>query len=232
MRACLLVLMALISSAAFAAPPQQVSVKYRVLKNGQAVGTISEHFDRKEQRYRIESTTTASGIFALFAKGAIILRSEGDITQEGLRPLHFEHHRGSDPAKLIVADFDWNKPAVTHKYDGKSETESLATGTQDRLSQLYQFMFQPPQAPQVEFHTSTGRKLNLYRYRIVGEEAVNTPLGTLQTLHISKQRNRDEDGLDLWLAKSRHYFPVHIVIDEKDGGKLEQKLESLSFTPD
>lgn len=232
MRACLLILMALFGSAALAAPPQQVNVKYRVLKNGHAVGTVSEHFEHKDQRYSIESTTTASGIYALFAKGAIILRSEGEITQEGLRPLHFEHHRGADPAKLIVADFDWSKPSVTHKYDGKSETEPMTVGTQDRISQLYQFMFQPPQAPQVEFHTSTGRKLNLYRYRVVGEESVNTPVGKLQALHITKQRTRDEDGIDLWLAKSRHYFPVHIVIDEKDGGKLEQKLESLTFTPD
>jgi len=231
MRACLLILLALISFAAQGSP-QQVSAKYRVFKNGTQVGMVSEHFDRNGQQYHIESTTTATGIFALFARGAIILHSEGDITQDGLRPLHFEHHRGADPARLIVADFDWSKPAVTHKYDGKSETASLVVGTQDRISQLYQFMFQPPRPPHVEFNMSTGRKLNLYRYRVVGEESVITPAGTFQTLHISKQRTLDEDGTELWLAKSRYYFPVRIVIDEKDGGKLEQQVESLSFIPD
>lgn len=231
MRFVLAVLLALSCATALAAP-QQVDVKYRVLKNGQPVGEISEHFERQERQYRIESTTSATGIFALFAKGAIVLRSSGDVTGEGLRPLHFEHHRGADPSRLIVADFDWDKRTVAHKYDDKNETAALLPGAQDRLSQLYQFMFQPPRPPHVEFHTSTGRRLNLYRYRIIGEEALKTPLGTLQTLHISKQRSPDEDGTDLWLAKTRHYFPVRIVIDEKDGGKLEQQLESLSFTPD
>lgn len=226
-----LVLLATISTAAQAAP-QQVSASYRVIKSGQVVGKVTEHFEQTGQHYRIEHTTTATGIFALFARGAIRLISEGDITQNGLRPLHFEHHRGADPAKLIVAEFDWSKLSIAHKYDGKSETAPLTPGAQDRLSQLYQFMFQPPLPPHIEFHVSTGRRLNLYRYQLIGEETITTPAGTFQTLHLSKQRTPDDDGTELWLAKSRHYFPVRIVFLERNGGNLEQQLEHLTFTPD
>jgi hypothetical protein len=215
------------------AAPQQVTAKYRVIKSGQLVGEVNEHFERDgQQKYRLESTTRATGLFALFAKGDIRLRSSGEITPEGLRPLHFEHHRGADPAKLIAADFDWGKLSVSHHYDGKNETATLVPGTQDRISQLYQFMFQPPQADDMEFHISNGRKLSLSRYRFIKEETISVSAGTFQTLHLSKERTANEDGTELWLAKSRHYFPVRIVFNERNGGKLEQQLESLSLKPD
>jgi len=226
------VLSTFLTSTALAAPPQQISAKYRVIKSGQLVGEVHERFERNGQQYHIESTTSATGIFALFARGAIKLQSMGEITDEGLRPLHFEHHRGADAAKLIVADFDWKKPGVTHKYDGRIETAPLLAGTQDRLSQLYQFMFQPPLNRDVNFHISTGRKLSLHHYRFIRDETTTVSAGTFQTLHLSKERTADEDGVDLWLAKSHHYFPVRIVFYEKNGGRLEQQLESLSFKPD
>lgn len=226
----IVLLLAFASLAAQAATPQKIDATYRVLKSGQLVGKISEHFEHDGKRYRIESTTTATGIFALFARGNIRLLSEGEITPAGLRPLHFEHHRGADSTKLIVADFDWEKRQVSHKYDGKIETAALEDGVQDRISQDYQFMFQPPQSD-IEIRLSTGRKLNLYNYRVVGEENTQTPIGLFKTVHLSKQRTADEDGIELWLAKDRHYFPVRIVFHEKDGGKLEQQLESL-FPPE
>ncbi|MDD5404736.1 MAG: DUF3108 domain-containing protein [Sulfuricella sp.] len=227
-----LLLSAFLTGIALAAPPQQLTARYRVIKSGQLVGEVNEHFERNGQQYRIVSTTTATGIFALFARGAIRIQSTGEITREGLRPLHFEHHRGADPAKLIVADFDWEKHVVSHKYDGKVETAPLLPGTQDRLSQLYQFMFQAPGNHDMDFNISTGRKLSIYHYRFVKEETTAVSAGTFETLHLSKERSADEDGIELWLAKSQHYFPVRIVFDEKNGSRLEQQLESFSFKPD
>jgi len=226
------VLSTFLTSAALAAPPQQISAKYRVIKSGQLVGEINERFERTGQQYRIESTTTATGIFALFARGNIRLQSTGEITRDGLRPQHFEHHRGADAAKLIVADFDWENNVVSHKYDGRVETAPLLANTQDRLSQLYQFMFQAPGKHDVDFHISTGRKLSLHHYRFIKEETTTVSAGTYRTLHLSKERTADEDGIELWLAKSQHYFPVRVVFNEKNGSRLEQQLESLSLKPD
>lgn len=226
------VLSIFMSCTALAAAPQQLTAKYRVIKSGQLVGEVNERFEREGQHYRIESTTSATGIFALFARGAIKLQSSGDVTKDGLRPLHFEHHRGADSAKLILADFDWEKGVVTHKYDGKVESATLAPGTQDRLSQLYQFMFQAPDSKDVDFHISTGRKLSLNHYRFIKEESTAVSAGTFQTIHLSKEHTANEDGIELWLAKSQHYFPVRIVFVEKNGSRLEQQLESLTIKPD
>jgi hypothetical protein len=211
------------------AAPQHSQANYRLLKNGQQVGVVVENFSQAGNHYTLESETTAIGIFALLAKGKIRLSSRGEVTADGLRPRHFEHHRGADPAKLITADFDWDGQTATHKFDGETESAPLLPGTQDRLSFLYQFMFKPPRKEEIRFPMSTGKKLNLYRYRLIGEEQITTPAGRFDTLHLSKRHAADEDGAEIWLAKSRHYFPVRILFAEKDGGRIEQILTALAF---
>lgn len=222
--AALLVLLAL---PAWAAPPQAVTATYRLTKMGQPFGTAHETFRRDADRYRIESVTSAVGIFALFAKGKIRLLSNGEVTAEGLRPTHFEHHRGDDPAKRILADFDWEKRSATFHYDGKSESAELPSGAQDRISLLYQFMFKPPHGAGVELAMSNGRQMGRYFYKVVGEETITTPAGRFETVHLSKRAFDQRDGTEVWLAKGRHYFPVRITVDEKDGGTLEQEVTSL-----
>ena len=225
----LLLPLLLLAMPVWAAPPQAVTATYRLTKMGQPFGTAHETFRRDANQYRIESVTSAVGIFALFAKGKIRLLSTGDVTAEGLRPQHFEHHRGDDPAKRIVADFDWEKRSATFHYDGKSESAELPSATQDRISLLYQFMFKPPHGAGVELAMSNGRQINRYLYKVVGEETLNTPAGRFETVHLSKRSGDQRDGTEVWLAKGRHYFPVRIAVDEKDGGTLEQELTSLEI---
>ena len=207
----------------------RVSATYTLSKKGQQIGTVSETFKRDDGRYQLESVTTATGIYALFVKDKIRMTSIGEVAGKGLRPLHFEHHRGADPAKTIRADFNWEKMSLTHRYDGNTETAVLEPGTQDRISLLYQFMFAPPEGDDIRLFMTTGKKLNLYHYKLAGEEKIVTPAGQFQAVHLIKQRTADEDGTEIWLAKKRQFFPVRIVIEEHDGGKLEQNLTALSF---
>lgn len=226
------VIFLLVAMPVWAAPPQATVATYRLTKLGQPFGSARETFKREADRYRIESISNAVGVFALFAKGKgkIRLLSNGEVTAEGLRPLHFEHHRGDDPAKRIVADFDWEKHKAVHQFDGKRESAELPIGAQDRISLLYQFMFHPPQGTGVELAMSNGRQLNSYHYKVIGEETIVTPAGRFVTVHLSKRSGEQRDGTEVWLAKERHYFPVRISFDEKEGGTLEQELTTLEIT--
>ena len=225
----LAVLCGLWMGAALAAAPQQIAATYSLTKQGQQIGTVTESFKQTEGRYQLESITSAIGIYALFMKGKIRLISSGEVTDHGLRPRHFEHHRAAGPAKTVRADFDWEKMSLTHSFDGRTESVALEPGAQDRISLQYQFMFAPPGKEDVQLFMTTGKKLNLYHYKLAGEEKITTPAGQFQTIHLVKQRTADEDGTEIWLAKKRHYFPVRIVVDEHNGGKLEQNLTSLTF---
>ncbi|MBS4099175.1 MAG: DUF3108 domain-containing protein [Sulfuricella sp.] len=214
---------------AWAAPPRQVDATYRLSKAGQPFGTAKETFRRDGEHYRLESVSRATGLFALFVKGTIRLVSVGDVGPSGLLPTHFEHQRGNDPDKAVYADFDWQKHLVALRYDGKSESEELPPGCQDRLSLLYQFLFKPPRGAEIEVAMSNGRQVGRYRYRVVGEEALTTPAGRFETVHLSKMEAGRGDGVEIWLAKNRGYFPVRVSFEEKDGSFLEQVVESLSM---
>lgn len=214
---------------AVGAAPQRIHATYDMKKGGQQFAVVTETYTQTGKTYRIESDTKGVGIFALFDKGGIKLISTGEVTKDGLRPLHFEHHRGSDPAKLVVADFDWDNNVLTLKYDGRTETAKLEPGTQDRLSLMYQFMFMPHKAKELVFHMTNGRSLEHYQYNAAGEEQLDLPAGTFKTLHYSRQHKSDEDGTEVWLASTKNHFPVRVVIEEKKGGRLEQTLTQLSF---
>lgn len=221
-------LLALGLAASAHAAPRHVTARYDLVRDGQPFGTVQETFDRANGDYRLESVTRATGVYAVFVKGEIRLTSTGKVTSAGLRPLRFEDRRGN-PDKTAVAEFDWDGMTLSLTHDGKSEAVPLSPGTLDRISLLYQFMFAPPEKEEILLPMTTGRKLNLYRYRVAGEETVTTPAGRFQTIRLVKQRTGDEDGTEVWLAKERHHFPVKIVIEERNGARLEQQLTGLAF---
>lgn len=207
----------------------RVAATYSLTKQGQQIGTVTEIFKQDDGRYQLESVTAATGIYALFIKGKRRFVSTGEVVAHGLRPRHFEDRRDAEPSKTVRADFDWEKMRLSSSFDGKTETAPLEPGAQDRLSMLYQFMFAPPEQGNIRLFMTTGKKLNPYLYKLAGEEKITTPAGQFQALHLVKQRAPDEDGTEIWLAKKRHYFPVRIVVEEHNGGKLEQNLTSLTF---
>lgn len=220
-------LAALLFSCAALAADKPLTATYSILKNGQHVGDMTETFSRTGTTYRIESETKAVGIYALFSKGNIKMVSQGEITKDGLKPLHFEHHRGSDPGRLIVADFDWAAGKLHVKYDGKSESLPLPPGTQDRLSQMYQFMFLNHPALELNFSMTNGRGVESYRYKLLGEEQLPTPLGGMKTLRYSRVDTSGPNGVDIWLALPHGFLPARMNLQEKDG-KLEQILNKVS----
>lgn len=222
----LVVLVCLLAGTAQAAAPGHAVAVYAFSRQGQKIGTVTETFRQADGRYQLESVTSGIGIFALLGK--IRLASNGEVADKGLRPLHFEDHRGFGRSDGVLADFDWEKKNLTFRFDGKTESTTLEPGAQDRISMLYQFMFVPPKGD-ISLFMTNGKKLNQYRYKLAGEEKVTTPAGEFRAVRLVKQHAADEDGTEIWLAKDRHYFPVRIMIEDHGGGRIEQNLISLSL---
>lgn len=214
---------------AFAAPPTTVMASYDVLKDGFHVATANEVFERGDGKYRVVSEQTPAGLLALFVRTRIKVISSGNVTAAGLRPERFEYGRLDDASKNVSARFDWPAGILRMTFDGRSETAPLAAGTQDRLSVMYQFMFLPRERLRdLAFQmTSNGKKIENYRYQLAGEETLDTPLGKLATLHLVKQREAGDNGVEIWLSPSHHMFPVKLLIVENDGSKFEQLITRI-----
>lgn len=207
------------------AAPKEIKAVYHATRNGQPFATVTETFSQSAGRYRIESVTEGIGVYALFGKRRLV--SEGEVTRQGLRPLHFEQQQGNDAKRKIVADFDWAASTLSMQVKGKSKSAELEPGAQDILSYAYQFMFEPPKTKEIMMPVTTGKRLKTYHYRVDGRDVViDSGAGQFRTVHLVEAMD-DKDKKELWLATGKHYLPVRIAVEDEDDGRIEQTLTSL-----
>ncbi len=174
--------------------------------------------------YSIVSTTQAKGLVSLFFSN-LTQKSEGTVTEHGLKPDFYAYQYGNDAKKSQTANFDWiNNVLHMHTHKGDS-TANLAAGTQDFLSFMYQFMFTPP-LDTMQITMTNGKRLRTYSYSFEGEESIVTKLGELKTIHLLKGSG-DEEKTELWLATDYQYLPVKIRKTEKDGTVIEQVVANI-----
>lgn len=210
---------------AIAAPPQQLTAVYHATRNGQPFANVTETFRQEAGRYKLESVTEGIGVYALFGKRRMV--SEGEVTAEGLRPMHFEQQQGDNVKKAVAADFDWAASTLAMKYRGKTASAPLEAGTQDILSYAYQFMFRLPQGDEVALPVTTGKKLRMYRYRVAERDAaVENAAGKFKAVHLVNAEQTEEEK-ELWLGAEARHIPVRITMRDENGARIEQTLTSL-----
>jgi len=213
-----------------AATPTEVSASYDVSRNGFHIAVIEEHFKVRGDTYRIVSKSSTSGLLALFRRQSVTLVSTGRLVAAGLQPEHFEGRDSRDAARRVSAEFDWPAQRVTLEHDHKTETLPLPGGTQDRLSLMYQLMFVHfGGLTKFDVPMTNGRKLDWYRYKITRDVEIDSPLGRMKTLHLEKERQANESSAEVWLATQRGFFPVRVLIVEKDGTRYDQIITALDY---
>jgi Protein of unknown function (DUF3108) len=220
----------LLATALASAAPPAVRATYGAFMNGMQIGTISEQFVSEAGKYRIVSETKPTGLATLIQRQPLRFTSAGMIGRDGLRPEHFEARRSAGEHPQAAAEFDWAQARLLLKRDGKSEVVALPAGTQDRLSVMYQFMLLPlDRVRQIEFAMTNGRKLDYYAYRVTEEVAIETALGRLKTVHLVKVRDAGDTVTEIWLSPQHRFFPVRLLIVERDGMRFEQIIQSLDI---
>lgn len=209
-------------------PYTKVEAEFEVKRGSDSTAAglsrVSFHVD-KNKHYIIQSQTEAKGLVSLFFS-ILQQKSEGTVTDAGLRPDFFSYQYGNNSKKLQTASFNWDKQELTMR-NSKGETKvPLPAGTQDFLSFMYQFMFTPP-LNSLQIIMTNGKKLGTYQYSFEGEEVITSKFGELNTIHLAKGSD-DEEKTELWLATDYQYLPVKIRKTEKDGTVIEQLVSKLS----
>ncbi len=224
-----LLLAAGLFAAAAQAAPQQMNLVYDLYRNGHKLGQVTDTFIRSGNRYTLTSETRADGPLKMLWPGVIRLESTGLVTRQGLRPTQFQHARSDAPHKLATARLDWKQRSIAWQYKGESWTvDGLLDGTQDQLSQVYQFMFAPSQPADYSLQVVSGRDLNDYRYAESEGGNLQTPLGALATRQYQRITQKpDEKTITVWIAPARDNLPVQIRVSE-GGVTLEQRLVRAS----
>lgn len=207
------------------AAPKKVTLEYELERDGQLFANVTEHFTQDGQEYKIESVTQGIGIYALLGKRE--LKSNGIVTKQGLKPLHFESLQSNSAKRTLINDFDWENHLLNMQVKGRQREEALQEGTQDLLSIMYQFMFKPPTQPVFAIPLTIGKKLSVTDYAVMTKtQGLKTKAGSFNVVTLT-ERNTDEPKI-IYLAKGHHYLPVKVVMYD-DGAKFEQNLIKLTI---
>lgn len=214
------------------ATPQQVHSTYDLYRNNLKIGTVTETYRQTGNHYRIDSITAPTGIAALLVHQTITAVSTGRVAGSQLIPMRFEQRNSASADKTITANFDWAHHRLAMHHDGKIDTAALPAGAQDRLSLVYQLMLAPPQGRYVSVSMTTGKKLEKATFRDAGNQTVDLPGGEITARRLSRVRQPDVKGMDVWLAPGKDNLAVRIrMTDNDDGTYFEQRLTSARITP-
>lgn len=221
------------AASAFAADvPARLEAGYDVFKDDIKAATMTEMFTRSGGKYHIESTSHAYGLLALFKPETITVVSEGTVTEKGLHPATFTNQRKLDTERNVSAEFDWAQSKITLNDRNGKRTVALPTGTQDRLSAMYQFMFLSLQKPgPLDFYMTNGSKVDIYNYIVKPGESVKIPLGTFKAVYVASVPVKGESRTEIWLSTEHNNFPYKLVITDPDGGKFIQVLTKFAPAP-
>jgi hypothetical protein len=219
-----LLIIVLLSTHVAYALPKNIQLEYDVARNGKLFAKVRETFAQDGKQYRIKSVTKGLGVYALM--GERVLISNGAVTRNGLKPMHFELHQGKGSKKTLIADFDWLRNQLRMQVKGETKTEKLTVGTQDLASYVYQFMFRPPGKDAVDVTLTTGKSLKQYHYKIIARDVT---VASYKTLQISNEAAAGEEKKQLWLAQEQYYLPVRYKLTDEDGENFEQTLTKLSI---
>ena len=206
--------------------PRRITLEYRA-RYGLASGKQTLVWINEGDRYTITSVVSARGLANLVFSGQLVQTSRGRMTPQGLQPEEFWDQRGS---KRSQSRFDYDAHTIHTDSNKGPRTSPLPAGLQDAQSLLFQIALTAPPATVTENAVFNGKKVRSYRYRVTGQETLDTPLGSLRTLHLVRQADSDAERFEIWLAVDHAYLPVKLAT-EISGYDAALMVDSLTSEP-
>lgn len=175
-------------------------------QEGIKIGEADHALEISDGRYTLTSDVKTTGFARLLKSYHMTQTSAGSTTHNILKPDTFtEEITDSNGKQTTRAEFDWANNTIRFSRGGEARLHQQA---QDILSILYQFPAMPQQVEIVSIHIGTGKKYEEYRFEIAFAEPLETPMGTLQTVHFRKLHTDHEEGLEIWFAQEYRLLPV------------------------
>jgi hypothetical protein len=226
--ALLLALLGIAYQTVAAGMPPRVEIKYKVTMGSMKIGEGYDVFEHNGKTYRVVSESKTAGLAALIYRLDIRRESTGSVTARGLRPDSYEETRNGKPKRSVR--FDWEKKQADLEDGERKQTVPLPENTWDNTSFGYNFAFGRPDSPDMQLYLTDGRRVQSYRYAIVGKVKLETDLGPMETVHVQKVLEGDDKrAFDVWLATQYHYLPVRIRYTEKDGTTFDSVATQINF---
>ena len=175
----------------------------------------------REENGTYRLTSTAKSFFA-----SIKEYSNFKIQDSQVIPLQYQYHRsGIGRTRDAILDFDWDNNKVLNNIQSKLWEMVIPQGTLDKL--LYQFKVREDLIlakqkglpwPSLKYQIADGGRLKTFEFEIVGEEQLETPIGLLETIKITRVKHRRNRTTTFWLASDYDFLLVRILQIEDGKG--------------
>jgi hypothetical protein len=179
-------------------------------------------------KYSLTSDTRAT----LFGK-ILENRSHGLIDSFGIAPQEFFEKRiRKDPWTTT-----FNRDSKTITFTESKVSYPIKGGEQDRSTAPWQLLAMARAHPdkftpgsEWTLFVAGRRDAEPWTFKVVRPETIRTGLGSLETIHLTKNPPADskDQDVDIWLAPSQDWFPVRLRFTDADDEFVEQTLDKIT----
>lgn len=210
--------------------PKKGAADYRVSygEGGMVIGQARYSWEHDGEKYQMKLALETTGVVAALHKLSYVQSSQGDIGENGLRPLRFDVTQVGRAPEMAL--FDWNGKSGARVSIRRGEKErhnfELTQGDQDILSVWRQIghLDKLPDSLLVVANKN-ARHAKVVR---LGDTSVKVPAGSFATRRFNA---RSEDGklkIDFWLANDRHMVPVRVILGGDKSDTLVLEVTAIS----
>ena len=224
-----------VAASPLAAPAQELPERFEATFVLQAVGTTIARTQWSlapgaDGTYVSTSRTEPVGLLSLVRNETRVEWSEWTYEGDRLQPLVYRYERTGRKARKIGIEFDWKANVAHHDSPGATWRLPVPPGTMDKFSYIFAMMLDLSRGKRSVEYTIVdgGRRLKRYVLDGIGEERIETALGTLDTTVVRRERENGKRKTTLWCASALGFLPVKIVHVDRDGKSLTLHIESLS----
>ena len=204
---------------------------------GAVEGQARVEWLQRESRYQVHlEVSVGPSVAPLMSRR---MSSEGEVGAAGLQPRRYEEETRQmlRAARIATIRFDGEQITLANGSVGERPA-----GVQDSASQFVQMTWMFTLQPQLleagrslQIPLALPRRVETWTYDVLGRESLDTPAGTLDTVHVKPRREARRGGdltAEFWVAPTLQYLPVRILIRQDTETFLDLLLERLPHQAD
>jgi Protein of unknown function (DUF3108) len=194
-----------------------------------AVSTLKlERLQQNGDTWVYVSKSSPRGIGRMFSERPA-QQSTLQVTETGVRPLHYKADDGTSSTKRDAdVQFDWDHGRATGIYEDVRVDMPLQPNTQDDLSVQIALMVSLLAGRTADqFLLIDGNSVRGYNYAREGTDALDTPLGKVDTVIFRSWKTGSPRVIRFWCAPSHGYIPVRVEQTKGDDVQWTMQVRSV-----
>lgn len=202
---------------------------YEVHRNGKAIGSSHTELIRQGETWTWRSQTAGERGMAWMV-GLKVEQSMDFQWQDDLpRPMRSTYEQQATLGnRSVEVAYDWSAQRY-HLKDRKGEhTHALETGATDRYGSGVSVAAMLARG-ETDFTLRVAHADGLrdWRFRVTGEETLESPGGPVRTLRVERVRDDDDRSTVTWVDPARNYVVVR-MLQVEDGDRTESRLRGYT----